>query len=604
MKIFVYLVKLNVPCIPKGEILYRLAIIFGKTYYLDQAIEHLNLALKESAGDLPSVAHTDIFLKLSICHTEKADFRNASRCCELALSQTPDSHRTLQHMAWCQFLTGNHSTALANINKAILIEANSSEGHYIRGRVLLAAERYEEASEAFERAMLCDRGNVVYVVSLGIGKAMREKHKEAQEVLARAVKINRSLPEVWFNLGLVYEAMQRYSDALAVYEEATKIDPSFYPAVVSKHALCSNYVIPYSNSRFVHPKFHIPDPILPDKNLAKNTKLREICEDYFKTLANPQIPALGSAVEAEPVEEHSGSKKQRSNKANESSVSELDVEEEVQANKKLPPKPNGQENLGNAKPGQSDSNIHLQLQPSANSKPFSSSRVPASLTEPVPPYPTQAQIKICIPPQQSSAPVSGVSVSGSQTETAQFLNRLLQSQQRQVHGMMNAYGLLSQPGNSQPQKSGEQPLMVRYANPAELPIQFIPAFTQNNITMHQPNVSLIGNFGSVPQLGAAAEKNPNSPRELRHQAKKGVSKQSREHVLDKRKVSEEEEKESVVSPRPKVKAENSQDIEKNSSDMIVRLNMLLQKPSRKQRKVPEPSAEKEHKASYKKPKNI
>eukprot|EP00826_Nyctotherus_ovalis_P056841 TRINITY_DN7753_c0_g3_i3.p1 TRINITY_DN7753_c0_g3~~TRINITY_DN7753_c0_g3_i3.p1 ORF type:complete len:508 (-),score=77.04 TRINITY_DN7753_c0_g3_i3:57-1580(-) len=507
-------------------------------------------------------------------------------------------------MAWCQFLTGNHSAALGSINKAILIEANASESHYIRGRVLLAAERYEEASEAFERAILCDRRNVVYVVSLGIGTAMREKHKEAQKVLARAVRMNKNLPEVWFNLGLVYEAMQRYSDALAAYEEATKNDPSFYPAVVSKHALCINCVIPYSNSRFVHPQFHIPDSILPNKSLANSTKLWEFCEDYFKTVTNPQAPALISAVEPEPVEEHSESNKQKSNGVNE--FSELNAQEEVQASKKLSSKPNGQENSGNAKPGQSDSNIHLQPQSSANPKPHSSPRVPASHKEPAPPYPTQPQIKICMPPRQSSTPVNRISVDSSQAETAQFLNRLLQSQQRQVHGMMNAYGLFSQPGNSQPQKPGEQPLIVRYANPAELPIQFLPAFTQNNITMHQPNVSLIGNFGSIPQLGAAGEKNADSPRELRHQTKKGISKQSREHILDKRKVPEEQEevKESVLSPRPKIKTENSQDIEKNSSDMIVRLNMLIQKPNRKQRKHSEPSVEKEHKPNYKKTKHI
>jgi tetratricopeptide (TPR) repeat protein len=228
----------------------------------------------------------DVLVKLVICHIEKGDYEKALEFSEMNLRRNGESSRALRYIAWCKFLVSNYTDALAHIDKAVLLEEVQHEGHYIKGRILLALNKLLEATEALKKAVGYNQLSAAYMTSLGIAYSMRQLYKEAIEFFSQGIKLNMKAAEPWYNLALIHEVMQDRAEAIIAYEEAIKICKEFYLAVISKDALSNGNILQYHYSRFVHIQFRIDDNLLVDKEIAANPKVKGICEDYFKQCAN------------------------------------------------------------------------------------------------------------------------------------------------------------------------------------------------------------------------------------------------------------------------------------------------------------------------------
>ena len=103
----------------KSEVLYKLAIIFGKTYQLDKAINYFQMANNEPNIAPAKDKQIDILIKIGICYDEKKEYEKAMKCYESVLSMNNQSVPGLQHIAWTEFLLEKHKQALDHINSAI-----------------------------------------------------------------------------------------------------------------------------------------------------------------------------------------------------------------------------------------------------------------------------------------------------------------------------------------------------------------------------------------------------------------------------------------------------------------------------------------------------
>jgi len=268
----------------KSEVLFKLAVIFGKTYQLDQAINYFRLALLETQGPAGANRRIDIYKKAGICYMEKKEYTEALKSFENALSISDQNYLTYQHIAWCQFMMEKYSQALENVNKAIAFKAEDGDGYYIKGRILLAKEKCnenkdaKEAREAFNRAISIDPKKAVYLGSLGILNCLIKSDAEAFENFLKATQLDSSIPETWFNIGLLYEAHDQSVEAAVAYQKAIDVASDFAPASARKAEISNPSAAKSSLPQFIHPEFHVADPMVPLKSYLNNQKIKKALE--------------------------------------------------------------------------------------------------------------------------------------------------------------------------------------------------------------------------------------------------------------------------------------------------------------------------------------
>ena len=274
----------------KNEVLYKLAVIFGKTYQLDQAINYFKMASVESGGATGTSRRFDIQIKMGICCFEKKDLSEALKCFESAVSMDEQNCRALQHLAWCEFALNRHSSALEHITKAISFKDSDPDSHYIHGRILLATEKLGEAKEALSKAISRGQPKVVYYGSLGVLNCLAKSYSEAFDNFLKATHIDSLVSDIWFDIGILYEIHQQYSEALVAYQRALDVTPDYPEATARKHAVATDQQAATPLPHFVHPDFHVADSMVPQKSFMNNAKIKRASE-----------PALVPQIGAQPV---------------------------------------------------------------------------------------------------------------------------------------------------------------------------------------------------------------------------------------------------------------------------------------------------------------
>lgn len=276
----------------KSEVLYKLAVIFGKTYQLDHAINYFKLATLESGGAPAVSRRIDILVKMGICHIEKKDYAEAFKSFEAALALNDQNYRTLQHVAWCEFLLKQYPSAIVNITKSIALKTTDADGYYIHGRILLETEKFTEAKEAFTMANKHSASKAIYLASIGIVNSMIKNYGDAFENFLKATQLDNSIPEIWYDIGLLYEIHQQFPEALIAYEKVSEVAPDFKDAESRRKLLKSSPSSTSPQPPFLHPPFRVTDQMVPNKVHLGNQIIRKACDPQYAS----QIPPSDSLV--------------------------------------------------------------------------------------------------------------------------------------------------------------------------------------------------------------------------------------------------------------------------------------------------------------------
>ena len=94
------------------------------------------------------------------------------------------------------------------------------------GTIHLKSEAFDEAAEAFTKAIELDRGNGWAYSNLAYAYMQQGKHKEGVSLLLRSIELLESDADKavsWNRLASLYRALNDYDNAVAAYQMADKL---------------------------------------------------------------------------------------------------------------------------------------------------------------------------------------------------------------------------------------------------------------------------------------------------------------------------------------------------------------------------------------------
>src|SRR5438552_4074067 len=87
-----------------------------------------------------------------------------------------------------------------------------------------ALERYEEAVEAYDRAIAADPNSEEAWNNKGFTFFMLGIHEEALSCYEKALAINPTYKQTWYNKGYTFHGINRLEEAVTAYEKAIELD--------------------------------------------------------------------------------------------------------------------------------------------------------------------------------------------------------------------------------------------------------------------------------------------------------------------------------------------------------------------------------------------
>jgi tetratricopeptide (TPR) repeat protein len=98
------------------------------------------------------------------------------------------------------------------------------------GVILDDMKRFDEAEEAYKRAIEIDPDYAQAWYNLGVLLYDMKRFDEALDACKKALEIDPDYAKAWYNLGLLLDDMKRFDEAEEAYKRAIEIDPDYAPA--------------------------------------------------------------------------------------------------------------------------------------------------------------------------------------------------------------------------------------------------------------------------------------------------------------------------------------------------------------------------------------
>ncbi|MFN6258928.1 MAG: tetratricopeptide repeat protein, partial [Microcystis sp.] len=133
-----------------------------------------------------------------------------------------------------------YELALADYNKAILLNPNLAGAYYNRGVLYRLQEKYDLALADWNKAIEINPNFAEAYVNRGALYYDLQKYELALADWNKAIKINPNLAQAYYNRGLLYHNQQKYELALADYNKAIDINPNYALAYNNRGNLYKN----------------------------------------------------------------------------------------------------------------------------------------------------------------------------------------------------------------------------------------------------------------------------------------------------------------------------------------------------------------------------
>ncbi|MGD2250571.1 MAG: tetratricopeptide repeat protein [Candidatus Methanofastidiosia archaeon] len=132
----------------------------------------------------------------------------------------------------------------------IELDPKYAEALFYKGLVLYNLERYDEALEAFNRAIKANPEYVDAWYSKGVILEIRKEYEEALEAYNKAIKLDPDNAVIWDSKGAVLHRLKRYDEALGAFKQAIKIFNQADKPIQEKalpYANLGELFLPYAN---------------------------------------------------------------------------------------------------------------------------------------------------------------------------------------------------------------------------------------------------------------------------------------------------------------------------------------------------------------------
>jgi len=168
------------------------------------------------------------------------EFQNASRFFELAIKEDSGFARAYVGLAWIQVATREYSgsgsnwvdSAFALNQKALDLDPELDEAHFLLGRYYFWLEQYPEAREQFERVLRINPNHEQAMIQLGETLLIEQKIDKGLELIIEGWlrQMNRKEPELYLKLGQVYTEIREYETSKKYLHEALSLKQNFIGA--------------------------------------------------------------------------------------------------------------------------------------------------------------------------------------------------------------------------------------------------------------------------------------------------------------------------------------------------------------------------------------
>ena len=118
-----------------------------------------------------------------------------------------------------------YEEAIEAYEKAIEINPKYNDAWFNKGFDLGKLKRYEEAIEAYEKAIEINPKDNDAWYNKGFRLARLKRYEEAIEAYEKAIEINPKDDKAWLNKGFCLGKLRRYEEAIEVSEKAIEINP-------------------------------------------------------------------------------------------------------------------------------------------------------------------------------------------------------------------------------------------------------------------------------------------------------------------------------------------------------------------------------------------
>ncbi len=134
-------------------------------------------------------------------------------------------------------LQEKYDLALADWNKAIKINPNLAQAYYNRGLLYHNQQKYELALADYNKAIDINPNYALAYNNRGNLYKNLQKYELALSDYSKAIKINPNDADAYYNRGVLYSDLQKYDLALSDYDKAIEINPNYAEAYVNRGVL-------------------------------------------------------------------------------------------------------------------------------------------------------------------------------------------------------------------------------------------------------------------------------------------------------------------------------------------------------------------------------
>jgi DNA-directed RNA polymerase subunit alpha len=182
---------------------------------------------KEACEALEPVAATaDGAWLLGLCRTEIGDYAGAVRVLQKASDAGQDAFVCAMAQAEALRRAGQREEALAKVRTFQKSHDQEAELHYQKGRLFEADMSYEQAMEAFERAVDLNPQHSGALFRLAYWHDLRGNDDLALDCYEKAAAVRPVHAGALVNLGVIYEDRGEYQKAADLYARILSVDPT------------------------------------------------------------------------------------------------------------------------------------------------------------------------------------------------------------------------------------------------------------------------------------------------------------------------------------------------------------------------------------------
>lgn len=203
---------------------YHRALLKQKIHDIQGAIFDFDTAINYNSQNY------QYYFARGMLHENFEHYKNALDDFKKTVQLNPNNVKAFQEIAWCKYKMKKPEEGFSFVNIALQLDEKNAGSYYIRGCILNALLRYDEAVFDFETAISYDnQSNKMWTSKLWHQKAWSEfrleKFQEAQNDINQAIKLNpRNLSYYFLAMDIEFFGIKDYYAAKGYAKTILKLD--------------------------------------------------------------------------------------------------------------------------------------------------------------------------------------------------------------------------------------------------------------------------------------------------------------------------------------------------------------------------------------------